>query len=167
MPRLHSSIWLGAGMLAISAFLGAYLIPTWVIKPDNIRILVLSPDFWPYIITALLAIGGAAILLQYLVLGPNGADSGEEQEADDETARRGGLRVVLIGVLMLGYYQSLPFIGMIWASVLAYIAFMVLIGFPRKKAALVSSVVLPLILYAFFNYAAGVPIPQAEFLTLP
>ncbi len=162
MPRLHSTVWLGLGMLGLSIFLAVYMVPTWVIKPDNIQILVLSPDFWPYIISALLAIGGAAMLAQHYFIGHNGV----EEEVDDAPAG-GGKRIGLVAILMLAYFYVMPFLGMVWGSVVAYVAFMGIIGFPRKKAALIISVVLPLILYAFFNYAAGIPIPQADFLKLP
>jgi putative tricarboxylic transport membrane protein len=65
MPRFHSALWLGFGMLAFAALLTLFLIPTWVVTPSNVRILVLSPDFWPYIIAGMLAIGGVAMLLNY------------------------------------------------------------------------------------------------------
>ena len=56
---------------------------------------------------------------------------------------------------------------MIIASVLAYVAFIAVIGLPRKVAATIIAVVLPLLLFGFFDHVAGVPIPQPDFFRLP
>lgn len=162
MARIHSSIWLGVGIILFSGLLFLFLVPTWVITPKNVQILVLSPDFWPYIVAGLLAIGGVALLAQYFFFH---ARAGHTEESD-ETA--GGIaRIALVGVLMVVYYLILPYIGMVIGSVIAYMAFMGIIGFPRKASSIVVAIILPLILYGFFNHMAGVPIPQADFFRLP
>lgn len=162
MLRLHNSIWLGAGMLVFALFLIEFLIPTWVITPSNVRKIVLSPDFWPYIVAVLLGLGGVVLLLQYyFVTRP------QKIPEEHEYVPGGNMRIALIAVLMAVYYELLTYMGMILASVLAYIAFMVVIGLPRKVAASIIAVVLPLLLYGFFDHLAGVPIPQPDFFRLP
>lgn len=162
MLRIHSSLWLGVGMLVFALFLVEFLIPTWVITPGNVRKIVLSPDFWPYIVAALLGIGGAILLLQYyFVTRP------QKISEEHEDVPGGNMRIVLIAVLMAIYYLLLPYIGMILASVLAYVAFIAVIGLPRKVAAAIIAVVLPLLLFGFFDHVAGVPIPQPDFFRLP
>lgn len=162
MLRLHSSIWLGTGMLAFAFFLIEFLIPTWVITPGNVRKIVLSPDFWPYIVAAFLGLGGAILLAQYYFI-----TRPLKIPEDHEDVPGGNTRIVLVAIIMAVYYLLLQYIGMILASVLAYVAFIVVIGLPRKVAAAIIAVVLPLLLYGFFNHVAGVPIPQADFFRLP
>jgi putative tricarboxylic transport membrane protein len=162
MLRIHSSIWLGAGMLLFALLLVEFLIPTWVITPGNVRKIVLSPDFWPYIVAALLGIGGVVLLLQYyFVTRPL------KIPEEHEDVPGGNMRIVLVAVLMAIYYLLLPYLGMIIASVLAYVAFIAVIGLPRKVAATIIAVVLPLLLFGFFDHVAGVPIPQPDFFRLP
>lgn len=162
MPRLHSSVWFGGGMIAASLLLIVFVIPHWVITPENVRILVLSPDFWPYIVAGMMGVGGIALLGQYWFLL---RQLPLEEEVD--RPKLGGLRTILVAVLMVAYYLVMPFLGMVWSSVIAYLAFALIVGIPRKVATVIVAVVLPIALYAFFAYAAGVPIPQADFLALP
>jgi putative tricarboxylic transport membrane protein len=162
MPRLHSSIWFGVGMLVTSILFAVFVIPHYVVKPSNVRILVLSPDFWPYIVAALMGIGGVALLAQYFFL-----TRAVAAPVENDTPPGGGLRTTLIGVLMIVYYLIMPMLGMVWSSVVAYMAFMAIVGLPRKLASIIVAIALPLALYAFFAHAAGVPIPQASFLVLP
>ena len=162
MPRLHSSIWFGVGMLVTSILFAVFVIPHYVVKPSNVRILVLSPDFWPYIVAALMGIGGVALLAQYFFL-----TRAVAVPVENDTPPGGGLRTTLIGVLMIVYYLIMPMLGMVWSSVVAYMAFMAIVGLPRKLASIIVAIALPLALYAFFAHAAGVPIPQASFLVLP
>lgn len=149
-------------MIAFAIFLAAYAIPGWVIKPSNIRILVLSPDFWPYIVAGLIALGGVALLIQYYFITRKMA-----QEEEEPAPPGGPFRVVLVAVLMVGYYMILPYLGMVWSSAVAYVAFSAVIGLPRKVATVIVAILLPIGLYMFFAHAAGVPIPQAHFLELP
>ena len=162
MPRLHSSVWFGGGMIAASLLLIIFVIPHWVIKPENVRILVLSPDFWPYIVAGLMGVGGIALLSQYWFMLRH---MPVEEEVD--RPQMGGLRTVLVAVLMVIYYVLMQYFGMVWTSVIAYVAFALIVGIPRKTATMIVAIILPIALYAFFAYAAGVPIPQADFLALP
>ncbi len=162
MPRLHNSIWLGVSMVVFAILLAEVFIPNWVITPENVRKIVLSPDFWPYIVAALLGIGGVLLLVQYYFVSRLSDTSDEDIDVPG-----GNLRITLIAVLMVVYYLALPYIGMILASILAYGAFMAIIGLPRKLAAAIIAIALPLLLFAFFDHVAGVPIPQPEFFRLP
>ncbi len=161
MPRLHSSVWFGGGMIAASLLLIVFVIPNWVITPENVRILVLSPDFWPYIVAGMMGVGGIALLGQYWFL------TRHVPVEEEARPKFGGLRTLLVGLLMVIYYLIMPYLGMVWSSLVAYIAFALIVGIPRKVASVIVAVVLPIALYAFFAYAAGVPIPQADFLALP
>lgn len=161
MPRIHSTIWFGACMIFSSLALIFFVIPHYVIKPSNVRILVLSPDFWPYIVAGLMLIGGIALWAQYWFM------FRKFSTETSDPVPGGWFRIGLVAILMVAYYLIMPVLGMVWSSVVAYIAFVGIIGLPRKVATVVAAFVLPIALYMFFAHAAGVPIPQAKFLVLP
>lgn len=162
MLRLHSSVWFGGGMLIFAIALATYWIPTWVITPEHVRVIVLSPDFWPYIVAALLAIGGSTLLAQYYFFTRQTIVA-----LDDNRVAGGNMRIALVAILMAAYYLIMPVIGMVLSSMLAYIAFMAIIRLPRLVTSVIIAIALPLLLYAFFDHVAGVPIPQPDFLRLP
>jgi len=155
--------WLAIGIVAFAAFLLFGLIPFGVTSPSNIRVRVQAPTFWPNIIAAGLLLGGVLLLLQQRFL--READS----VIDDATGIPGSpwVRILFISILMLLYYLAIPFLGMVFASMLAIAAFCLMVNTKHRVAALVVSVMLPLAVYAFFSHVAGVPVPQGEFIRLP
>lgn len=161
MPKLHSSVWFGGAMIIASVILIVFVIPHWVIKPSNVKHIVLSPDFWPYIVAALMGIGGVSLIAQYHFL------LRKIVTVDVLHVAGGAARIGLVAVLMIAYYMVMPTLGMVWSSVVAYVAFVAIVGLPRKVATVISAILLPIALYAFFAHVAGVPIPQAKFLVLP
>ena len=52
---------LGIGAILAAAFLLTYAIPNWVSSPSNVRNIVLSPLFWPYILGGLTGLMGLAL----------------------------------------------------------------------------------------------------------
>jgi hypothetical protein len=131
-----------------------------------VRALVLSPVFWPNIVAVLIGLGGALLLvLHRLRPAPR-----REDEVAPNTAGEG--RIALLAVVMAVYYLLLPPLGMVFASVAAYLAVAVLVRsaiLTRRRAvwAVILAAVLPVALHVFFSHIAGVPIPQAPFLRLP
>lgn len=161
MPRIHSTVWFGGAMIVLSLLLIVFIIPHWVIKPSNVRILVLSPDFWPYIVAGLMGIGGLSLWAQYWFVFRKFST-----ETSDPVAG-GNLRIGLVAILMVAYYLFMPALGMVWSSTVAFVAFVAIVGLPRKVATVIGAILLPIALYMFFAHAAGVPIPQAKYLVLP
>ncbi len=156
-----SHFQIGIGAIAFAVFLILIGIPYGITSPSNVRFLVLSPVFWPYTLAGLLAIAGLGMVLTSRMLDNQGYESflaGIEG---------GPLRLALLAVLLVGYVLVMPFLGMVWASMIAFVLLAFLIKTHHPVAAVVAGIAVPLILYAFFAHVAGVAVPQGELVRLP
>ncbi|MBZ8134276.1 tripartite tricarboxylate transporter TctB family protein [Afifella sp. IM 167] len=163
MPRLHRNIWLGLIVMLFALALAFVLIPVGVSSPRSVRSIVLSPILWPTIIAWMIFIGGGLLVGQQLL-------GRREPDHLDEWAnpRHGAwFRLAALAVLMAGYYLAIAYIGMVWASALAFLVLTLIIRSRYRITALIVAFALPLFTYAFFYHVAGVPIPQGEFIRLP
>jgi uncharacterized RDD family membrane protein YckC len=85
-------------------------------------------------------------------------------------ARAGGsgaARLLVMATVMAAYFWLIPQIGMVWASMGAFVATAFLVRTRHPVIAVITALVLPLALFAFFAHVAGVAIPQGKFLELP
>ncbi|NNU80972.1 tripartite tricarboxylate transporter TctB family protein [Halovulum dunhuangense] len=156
---------LGVGALLAACLLYFYAIPTWVRSPSNVREIVMSPVFWPTVLSGLMALTGIGLVAGAL-------RGGEIDTPDDEEAappggpaawaRLGGMAAIMVLTMFL-----LPRLGMVWTSMLVFAATAFLMGTRYRVLAVVCAVLLPLALYGFFAHVAGVAIPQGNFVRLP
>lgn len=153
-----SHLHIGIAALVFAAFLALIGIRYGVSSPSNVRNIILSPTFWPYVITGLIAISGLGLVLTSVRI--NAVPSEPRPEG-------AFARLAAMAVLMVGYVLLTPLIGLVWTSVLAFAALAFLIRTQHPVTALIAAVLVPLALYAFFAHVAGVNVPQGEFLRLP
>lgn len=153
---------LGLGAILAAVFLVTYAIPNWVSSPSNVRNIVLSPLFWPYILGGLTGVVGLGLAVA------GWREAGEEpvNEAIPDP-RAGAVRLVAFAVLMAVTFWVMPVLGMVWTSMLAFVALAFLVKTRHPAAAVICAVVVPLILYAFFAHVASVAIPQGDLVRLP
>lgn len=153
---------LGLGAILAAVFLVTYAIPNWVSSPSNVRNIVLSPLFWPYILGGLTGVVGLGLA----VAGwrETGGEAVNEAIPDP---RAGAVRLVAFAVLMALTFWVMPVLGMVWTSMLAFVALAFLVKTRHPAAAVICAVVVPLILYAFFAHVASVAIPQGDLVRLP
>lgn len=156
-----SHFQIGVASIAFAAFLYFFAIPNWVTSPSNIQNIVLSPTFWPNIISGLLAIGGLGMMLTSRRL------TDDNHETFFAGTRGAIPRLLACAILMVIYVWVSEYIGLVWASMLAFAAMAFIIKTGHPKSALVAAVIVPLILYLFFAHVAGVAVPQGEFVRLP
>ena len=154
---------LGIGAMLAAAFLIFYAIPNWVSSPSNVRNVVLSPRFWPYMLGGLTGLVGLGLVIFGRRMS---ASEAPLNEAIDDP-RAGLLRLLAMAVLMALTFLALSRIGMVWTSMLSFAALAFLVRTRHPMTALVCAVLVPLLLYAFFAHVAGVAIPQGEFVRLP
>jgi len=153
---------LGIGAILAAVFLVTYAIPTWVSSPSNVGNIVLSPLFWPYILGGLTGLVGLGL-----------AVSGWRMAAGDPVndpipdPGAGAVRLVAFAALMAVTFWAMPHLGMVWTSMLAFLALAFLVKTRHPAAAVICAVVVPLILYAFFAHVASVAIPQGDLVRLP
>lgn len=152
---------LGIGTALAAAALIFVGVPEGVVSPAG-GSLVLRPDFWPTILGWLLLAIGIGIAL----VGGR-SDEAPESDADDPAARGGLLRLAGLAMILLALALGIEMVGMVWASVLAFWAMLLMIAPRRGWIAALVGLALPLLLYAFFAKFAGVPIPQGDFVRLP
>ena len=175
---LTSQIKIGLAAIVLSLVLFFVGIPYAITAPSNISNIVLSPRFWPQILSGLMAFIGVALVVvgwfqarEFERQPPNPDDLPPGQEPEPLTLLGGhsgaAFRLVGMAVLMVAYIFAMPYVGMVWASMAAFIALAFLIKTHHPVAAAVSAIVIPLLLYAFFAHVAGVAIPQGEFVRLP
>lgn len=153
---------LGIGAILAATFLLTYAIPNWVSSPSNVRNIVLSPLFWPYILGSLTGLVGLG-----LVLAGWRAAQGEPINEATGDPRAGAVRLVAFAVLTVLTFWVMPVLGMVWTSMLAFGALAFLVRTRHPAVAVICAVVVPLILYAFFAHVASVAIPQGELVRLP
>ena len=151
----------GLFSLILSLFLFFVAIPYGVTAPSNVTNIVLSPVFWPEVLSVLLGITGIALMFA-------GRTATDVESEDNEPATKGSYqRLVLLAVLMIAYVFAIPKLGLVWTSMIAFVVLAVLIKSSHPKTAVISAIVIPLILYLFFAHVAGMAIPQGDFLRLP
>jgi hypothetical protein len=136
-----------------------------VTAPSNVRAIVLSPTFWPTIVGWIIVVLGGLLVAVRLAQPPLDGAAGADDEAEGGAAawaRLGAAAVVMVGLVL-----ATSMLGMVWASMIAFALLAVIIRSPHPVSSAIVAVVLPLVLYAFFNHVAGVAVPQGEFIRLP
>lgn len=154
---------LGIGAVVAAAFLLSVAIPAWVSSPSNVPNIILSPLFWPWALAGLTGITGLGMILT-AIREPKSTEP-QISDVDDKPkawGRLGGVAAVMVLAMLL-----MPRIGMVWTSILVFVATAYLVRTSHPKTALISAVLVPLLLYAFFAHVAGVAIPQGDFVRLP
>lgn len=160
MDKLHRQSMIGLVAILLAAGLALIVIPAWVNKPANVPHIVLSPQFWPYTTSALMALCGTALFIA--------GRRSDEIFNDGKTIGPGATARILIFLAgAIAYVWLIPLLGMVFASILAFAATSFMLRPKRPKPAMLCAVLLPLILYVFFAHVASVAIPQGAFVRLP
>lgn len=149
--------------IAFALILLVVLIPYGIVTPRNVRLPVLSPLFWPTIL-------GGLLLLCGLLLAIRTRFSPDDEQIEDEQvsfSRSEVLRLAALLILIVVYYLAIPSLGMVWASMAAFLVMTLITGTKWRVHRFIWALVLPLALYAFFSHVAGVPIPQGQLVRLP
>lgn len=153
---------LGALCIAIAGILWLYAIPTWVSAPSNVSRIVLSPTFWPYIITGLIGLSGL-----YLLAFEHPSETDGDCTNVSENPVKSSLRLVLMAVLMAVFLSVVETMGLVFSSMLLFVLVTYIATQKLSTRVVVIGVILPLALYGFFAHVASVAVPQGEWIQLP
>lgn len=156
-------IRIGAMAIIAAAVLVLIGIPNWVSSPSNVPKIVLSPLFWPYLLGGITGLVGLALILT----SGGRRESMQSPDTDWGRQRAGFLRLFAIAIVMVATMMAVPYLGMVWTTMLVFVAVAFLVRTSHPITALICAFVIPLVLYAFFAHAAGVGIPQGDFVRLP
>lgn len=160
MQNLHRQTLIGIFALIAGLFLMIVAIPQWVSSPSNVRNIILSPVFWPYTLSGLTILIGLGLTV-------TGFYSHEDLTAEPAEIPGGFGRLLIMAVVMVIYMFGLPRLGMVWTSMLAFLATAFLVRTSHPKIAIICAIFVPLVLYVFFAHVASVAIPQGNFVRLP
>lgn len=158
MPR---DAWIGLGVAGFALFVLLVLVPLGVATPKNVRAIVLSPVFWPNIVSVLVLIGGFGLAAAAWWR------RSDVDQSENEVPPGGGRRILAVAAIMIVVVPLLPWLGMVWGTMAAFAAFLIIVRTRYRVAGIVTALILPLALYAFFYHVAGVAIPQGRFVLLP
>jgi hypothetical protein len=167
MRRRSAQLHLGVTVLIGSLALSAFAIPRWVSTPSNVPNMVLSPLFWPYILSGALVLTGIGLLVPHRPISGRDADTTGAGGGSAGLAGSAWARLSAMAATMAGTIFLLPRFGMVPTSMIAFLAVAFLGRTSHPKTAVACAILLPLALYAFFAHVAGVAIPQGQFIRLP
>ena len=85
--------------LLLSLLLIFVAIPFGITSPSNISKIVLSPVFWPQVLSVLLGITGIALMVSANGAKVNGVDDNDDNEDLKESTAGGFKRLFLMGIL--------------------------------------------------------------------
>jgi putative tricarboxylic transport membrane protein len=163
MLSRRDEILTGLGVMVLAALILWWLIPTYVALPRRAPLRALAPSFWPSIIGWTMLACGALLVARAATAPPPPAAVAQGLGF----SRAEFLRLAALTSIFAGTYYALPVIGMVWASMAAFVLLVLLTGGRRLGWGVAAAVLLPLLLYLFFSKVAGVAIPQGQIVRLP
>jgi hypothetical protein len=145
-------------ILAASAFvffgllLILLLIPRGVVEPGNVELAILSPSYYPKIISYILILIGLGIFIKNF---PNGFF-----EESEKIEKKYLFRILIIFITILTIVFFLPTFGIPLTSGIALLFLLMLGGERRPIIIFLVSTLVPLLIYLFFTKVAQIPIPN-------
>lgn len=154
------SILVGIGIAVVFAVIAGIVIPGHIRVPAGVEVAALSPDFWPKVVAWGIVLLGLALAAQaWLALRRSiPVGSVDRPERAEEWLRAGAAISA-----MVVYYALIPYLGIVAASIPAYIAMASLMGARRWSVVVPIGVLLPVALYFFFVEVARIPLPLGIF----
>lgn len=151
---------IGMTLVFLGALFLLIIIPIGIKVPGHLPKAATSPAMWPQAAAALLLAAGliltAFVLVDRHLKGPTPGTRPEPLI--------GNWRLVAGVLIMFVCWGLIPILGLPAVSALALAGFGYLMGTSRPWLLGVLAVVLPAVLYAFFTWAANVPVPLGLFL---
>ena len=144
---LAASIFVFFGLLLI-----LLLIPRGVVEPGNVELAILSPSYYPKIISYILILIGLGIFIKNF---PNGFF-----EESEKIEKKYLFRILIIFITILTIVFFLPTFGIPLTSGIALLFLLMLGGERRPIIIFLVSTLVPLLIYLFFTKVAQIPIPN-------
>lgn len=152
MFKDRNGLLAGVAFLLLGLISLMILIPYGIDVPSNVRLAVLSPSYYPRLVSIALAIIGAAVIARAA-----GTGASDERAYLSIAAMAKALIVILV---LLGSAFALPHAGFV-VTCTGALATLMLIGGERRPWLIASvSLALPMLLHFFFTKVANVPIPE-------
>lgn len=159
---------LGA-VLSVGALVMLFvIIPISVQVPKSNKVLALSPDFWIKIIVWFVLFLGVHLILQGLRNAKQEMSEDQiaaiaEKQTHHHSMRRSVVMVLIAMANLFIFYFLIQWLGMVLASSISVVTFVLLCGERRIKIMVPIAVLLPIGLYYFFLKVASIPMPLGIF----
>lgn len=153
---MTSARLIGVAVTLLGALTLTVLIPYGIVSPSDVASLALAPEFWPYIIASLFTLMGVM-----LTVWPDQTQPHEFTLVEFIRHRVPRLAAVLGG--LFAYYLVVPFAGMVVPAMVLIFGLSWFAGETRFKMLATISVLIPVLLTAFFQFVANIPIPLGVF----
>ncbi|MCE8023362.1 tripartite tricarboxylate transporter TctB family protein [Billgrantia aerodenitrificans] len=162
MTMKLKEVSIGLLVLALAVFLLIFLIPEGVPQPGRLREGQLSPRFWPLVATSILFLSGLVLTAMAWFEKEQATPSSAAREGgDEELPLKNAILGLIVGFILLsGYYWVMTRVGMVVASAIGIVLLGYAYGECRWKVLVTVALLLPVALYLFFVYVAGIPIPD-------
>jgi|TARA_B110000211_G_scaffold50036_1_gene54710 putative tricarboxylic transport membrane protein len=144
---LAASVFVFFGLLLI-----LLLIPRGVVEPGNVELAILSPSYYPKIVSYILILIGLGIFIKNF---PNGFF-----EESEKIEKKYLFRILIIFITILTIVFFLPTFGIPLTSGIALLFLLMLGGERRPIIIFLVSTLVPLLIYLFFTKVAQIPIPN-------
>lgn len=163
-PQNRKDIIAGVLFLILGLVAVFILIPRGVTVPGSVKVLALSPDFWPRIIGIGAVVASIFVLIEARTMKqPTLTEDDDDGREFDHPFATAALRAGILIVALFVFYYSLSTLGVVAASIILIIAMMLF--FEERRYVLIGALGIgtPILLYVFFRYVAGVPMPLGIF----
>ena len=152
---LKQDIFSAFAFIVFGSFLIFFLIPVGIIEPGNVDFSVLSPSYYPRLISYILIFIGIGILIKNFTSG--------FFEKTNLIENKYLVRMMIVLALIFFIIFMLPILGIPIVSVFS-ILFLMLLGGERRPIIIACvSILAPLFIYLFFTKVAQIPIPNGLF----
>lgn len=149
----------GVGILGIGLTLFFVLIPLGIDSPGRVDHITLAPDFWPRIVSMILAAMGLWLIV---FPGPEDPDADKAVAAPNSRFKR-RLRLGAVPALLFAHYLAIDWLGMVLPGMILIALLSLIAGQRRLLPLILPALCLPTLLYVFFVHVASVPIPLGVF----
>jgi putative tricarboxylic transport membrane protein len=144
---LAASIFVFFGLLLI-----LLLIPRGIVEPGNVELAILSPSYYPKIVSYILILTGLGIFIKNFPIG--------FFEESEKIEKKYLFRMFIIFITILTVVFFLPILGIPLTSGIALLFLLMLGGERRPVIVCLVSTLVPLLVYLFFTKIAQIPIPN-------
>lgn len=151
---MTKDLLVGIFILLLGSLFFLLLIPLGIDQPSNIKQITLAPDFWPKIITIIIAIMGIFLIIE-------AKKNPHHDKPENWRSRVTGLSVVFVA--LFSFYILIPYFGMVLNAMLLIAGLMLFAKERRYFLILLISIAMPSLLYIFFVFIANIPIPLGIF----
>ncbi len=174
MENLNRDILIGGATITIAGVGFFVVIPIGIDVPSSVKILALSPDFWPRIIMVMMAVCGLVVLAQGILASRND-DGALHPETNDDTvpvvtnsvvhfdSRGQFVRVTAALAGLFAFYFVVPYVGLVVGAMIIIVLSTRHLGVKSWLRSGLLAVIMPVALYFFFTEVAQIPIPLGLF----